>query len=103
MNKPIDWSSYERTGNNAIDLVAQCVGWHRWAKKPLKTIYLSYRYYELFKAGMAVLMAKQGKILENFTEFSFDGVKILKGSDYQFDAIKCEYYVNQKSISASKN
>lgn len=87
---PFDWSNYQRTGNNAIDIVAQCVGYNRKARKPLKTIILKPTYYSLFKAGLEILMKE--RIEDVATEMTFDGVKIERGSQSQWDNVICEYY-----------
>lgn len=90
--EPFNWSNYDRTYNNAIDLVAQCIGYHRSACKPLRAIYLKPASYHLFVAGLRLLMAKQGKLFDEKADIFFDGVKILHGNSRQFDTIKCEYY-----------
>ena len=84
-----DWSNYNRTYNNSIDLVAQAVGYHRKTNKPLKTIILKPTSYDLLKAGLNVL-AKQE--IDPATELYFDGVKIKRGGRSQFDSIQFEYY-----------
>lgn len=91
--KPYDWAKYDRTGNNSIDLVMQCVGYNRAAKKPLKAIILKPTSFDLFKAGMRVLMEKQGVAMEDLTEFTFDGTPVKRGTNLQFDTLYCEYYV----------
>ena len=85
-----DWSKYDRTGNNAIDLVAQAVGYNRQMKRPIKSVILKASYYDLFKAGLEVLMKK--RIEDLSTELTFDGVAIKKGGSMQFDSLRCEFY-----------
>ena len=91
---PINWSQVERTGNNAIDIVAQAVGWGRSTKKPLKAIVLKPTSYDLFRAGLRILMAKAGKRMEDnpLTILTFDGVEIKRGGGTQFDTIRMEFY-----------
>jgi hypothetical protein len=92
-SEPINWSRYEPTGNNAIDLCAQCIGYHRSVNKPLKAIILKASYYDLFRAGVEVLMKRHGKKLDAPAEnLTFDEVLIKKGSMLQFDSIICEYH-----------
>lgn len=88
--EPFNWATYQRTGNNAIDLVAQAVGYHRQIKKPLKAIILKPMSYELFKRGTEVL-AKQ-RIEDPATEMLFDGVTIKCGNPKQFDTMIFEYW-----------
>lgn len=88
--EPINWSKYERTYNNAIDLCAQCIGYHRARMLPLKAITLKPMYYELFKKGLEVLMKK--RLEDPFTDLYFDGVLIKKGETRQFENMVCEYY-----------
>lgn len=86
---PFDWSNYQRTYNNAIDLVAQCVGYHRKTRKPIKAIILKPSYHDLFRAGIAVLSKKE---LDPLADLFFDGVEIKRGNGMQFDSLRCEYY-----------
>jgi hypothetical protein len=88
--EPYNWSKYDRTGNTAIDLVAQAVGYHRKVRKPIKAVRLKASYYDLFKAGIEVL-SKQ-RFTDVATEMFFDGVKVTRGSNMQFDSLTCEYY-----------
>lgn len=92
--EPINWARVEKTGNHAIDLVAQCVGHARATRRPLKAIVLKPTSHDLFRAGIRVLMAKAG---ENLTEdpaavLTFDGVEIKRGTNWQFDTLRCEYH-----------
>ena len=91
---PINWSKVERTGNNAIDIVAQAVGWARTTKKPLKAIVLKATSYDLFRAGLRILMAKAGEKMDDnpATILTFDGVEIKRGSNTQFDTMRMEFY-----------
>ena len=92
--EPINWARVEKTGNHAIDLVAQCVGHARATCRPLKAITLKPTSHDLFRAGLRVLMAKAGQELpeDPATVLTFDGVEILRGSVYQFDTMRCEYH-----------
>ena len=95
--EPFNWSDYNRTYNNAIDLVCQCIGHARKTMKPIKALRLKPSYYDLFKAGLNVLAKRE---IDPATELLFDGVKILRGSPMQFDSIVCEYYpVNLEAIN----
>lgn len=96
---PFDWSNYERTYNNAIDLVAQCVGHHRKTMKPLRAIILKPTSHDLFRAGLRILMAKEGQKMDDMAEMRFDGVEIKRGNPMQFDSIRCEYYPTVDPLS----
>ena len=87
---PFNWSKYDRTGNTAIDLVAQAIGYHRQTRKPIKAIKLKATYYDLFKAGIEVI--RKQRFEEQELNLFFDGVEIKRGSTAQFDSLKCEYH-----------
>jgi hypothetical protein len=72
-----DYSAYQNTGNRAIDMCAACIGHYRFFKKPLKTIYLHPRLFDLFRKGMEILM---GRVANDDEKFEFDTVKIDRGS-----------------------
>ena len=92
---PFDWSNYQRTYCNAIDLVAQCVGYHRKTIKPLKAIILKPTSHDLFRAGLKLLMGKVGQRMDDMAPLYFDGVELKRGNAMQFDSIICEYYPTQ--------
>ena len=96
---PYDWSKYDRTYNNAIDLVAQCVGYHRQSMKPLRAIVLKEAYFHLFKKGLEILMKQQVAKFEEQSKMTFDGVEIKCGSSMQFDSIICEYFSTVDQIN----
>lgn len=93
--EPFDWSNYQRTYNNAIDLVAQCIGYHRKTMKPLKAIILKPAYHDLFRAGLKVLSKKE---IDPMAVLYFDGVELKRGNPMQFDSIRCEYYDVPKQL-----
>jgi len=86
---PFNFSNYDRTYNNAIDLCAQAIGWARRTNKPVKAIILRPTYYDLFFVGIEVLA--KNKIDPN-TELFFDGTLIKRGSSRQFDNLVFDYY-----------
>jgi hypothetical protein len=90
--EPFDWSQYQRTYNNAIDIVGQAVGHARRTHKPLKAIILKPASHDLLRAGVKLLMAKLGQKMDEMAPMFFDGVEIKRGNSMQFDSIKCEYY-----------
>jgi hypothetical protein len=92
--EPFNWSNYQRTYNDAIDIVAQCVGHARATGKGLKTIYLKPTYHDLFRQGLKVLRKINGfePDFDPNAPMYFDGVELKRGSPLQFDSIRCEYY-----------
>lgn len=94
--EPFNWSRYQRTYNNAIDLVAQCVGYHRAKGLPLKAIWLKPTYHDLFRQGMRLLAKKE---LDPNAPMYFDGVELKRGSPLQFDSVRCEYYALPKDMN----
>lgn len=87
--EPFNWSKFDRTHNNAIDLVAQAVGHAKKTRRKLIAVWLSTSYYGLFKTGTEVLMKKR---LEGHEQLEFDGVKVNCASRAQFDHIRLEYH-----------
>ncbi len=90
--EPFNWSKYEKTHNNAIDLVAQCVGYNRANNFPLKAITLKHSYFELFRMGVQAIMKQKKMKFDETAELTFDGILIKKGSIMQFDAMLYEYH-----------
>lgn len=88
---PVDYSTYARTGNNAIDLIAQSIGFHKAAHKPLRAIYLSRGKWLLFVEGMKILQATKGSYPDPHSEYTFEGVSIQEGSRMQIDDMRYEY------------
>jgi len=94
MQKEIfDYADFERTGNNAIDLVAQAVGWARKAKKPIQSVSLSPAYFDLFRLGLEVLARAKGQNLEleGHEILEMDGVQITRGNR-QWEKLIIQWY-----------
>lgn len=89
ITKPIDYSGYVRTHNNAIDLVTQAAGYVRMAGKPVKALVLKPASYDLFRAGMELIMKKP---LDPVSVLTFEGIEIKKGGRMQFESLVIEYY-----------
>ena len=87
--EPYDWSNYQKTYNNAIDLTAQAIGWARKNKKPISAIILQPSKYDLFFTGLEVIAKEK---IDPLTELYFDGVLIKRGRRSQFDSLVFEYY-----------
>jgi hypothetical protein len=86
---PINFSGYDRTYNNAIDLVAQAAGYARATGRPIRSYLLSPGYYDLFRSGMEVLM-KQA--LDPLAELTFEGIPVRRGGRAQFDNIVIDWH-----------
>lgn len=105
MNKEIfDFADYDRTGNNAIDLVAQAIGWARKNNRPIKSISLSPGYFDLFRLGLEVLArAKRVNLeLEGHEILEMDGVEITRGNR-QWEKLIIQWYTPAPLIVGSKN
>ena len=95
--EPFNWSKYERTYNNAIDIVAQAIGNFRAKRQPIKAITLNGAKYDLFREGLRVLMRLKGQNLDEqdpdrVAVLFFDGVEIYRGSTMQFETMLYEFY-----------
>jgi hypothetical protein len=83
---PIDWSNHRRTGNTAIDLVAQFMGYCKAKKQGYpRQIVLKPAYYKLFFKGMEVLT---GQDIDPMTILMWNRTEIVEGSYRQFDSMK---------------
>lgn len=94
MQKEIfDFSDYDRTGNNAIDLVAQAVGWARKNNRPIKSVSLSPGYFDLFRLGLEVLARARGVALEleGIEILEMDGVEVTRGNR-QWEKLVIQWY-----------
>jgi hypothetical protein len=85
---PFNYSTYVRTHNNAIDLVAQAVGYIQTVRRPVRALVLKPMSYELFRAGVEVLMKKK---IDPITELTFDGYKVIKGGRAQFESLVIDW------------
>lgn len=92
---PASYSDYERTGNNAIDIVFEAVGWARKVStKRVAAIKLKPTKFALFVEGMKILMKAKGKKYDPESEFYLDGFLIDKGARGQFETVQFEYVEN---------
>lgn len=87
-----DNSQYERTGNNAIDLVAQAIGHARKFNLPIESVTLSRRHYALFWAGIEILRKEP---LPEQHILTFEGVTVKQGDPRQIDSITVQYRVKK--------
>lgn len=84
-----DFKNYEPTCNLAVDAVAACVYFYRQRKRALKTIYLTPKYYELFKLWVIVNF---GQEKADSMKWEFDGVNIEKGTRFQLKPLVWDFY-----------
>lgn len=82
---PIDYSKYDRTYNNAIDLVAQAIGYAKKSGRALRTIVLEPQTYVLFKKGIEILAKKE---FPHEQEFTFEGILVSKGDVKKFERVR---------------
>jgi hypothetical protein len=94
-NQPNSLSDYERTYNNAIDLVAEALGHaKKISSRVVAAIVLKPTKYKLFVEGMKYITAQQGHEWQEGTELTWEGVKVLEGPRGQSDSVKFEYVEN---------
>lgn len=87
-----NYSKYERTGNNALDLVAQAVGHAQYFKLPIESVTLSRRHYALFWAGTEILRKEP---LPDEHRLTFENIPVLQGDARQIDSITVQYRVKK--------
>jgi hypothetical protein len=97
---PVNHSGYDRTYNNAIDLVAQMVGYYRKKQIPLVAIKLKPGYFYLFQAGLQALMRAAGKKYDATAVMTFEGVRIEMGNERQFDSALPVHTINTDQVDA---
>lgn len=81
-------SQYLRTGNHAIDLVAEAVGHARRFGKPIESITLSKVKYGLFWAGTEILRQEP---LPDQHLLTFEGIPILRDESGSFESMTIKY------------
>ncbi len=72
-------------------LVAKCVAHYRRQMKPLKVIYCRKETWKDFEFWARTCMTEMEADSE-IKEFTFDGVFVRRGSDFQKDEITWEFY-----------
>ena len=88
-------NGFEKTGNPAIDMVADCVYEARKRKMPLRNIYLKPSVYLMYidylcrKLGEHMLLSPEGEVI---APIEFDGVSILKGTIYQQNILRWDLW-----------
>jgi chaperone required for assembly of F1-ATPase len=94
-NPPRQLSDWERTYNNAIDIVAEAVAHAKKVETRYVTaVRLKPSAYANFVEGVKILMARQGQQWDPMVELTWEGVLVLEGSKAQIDTIKFEYMEN---------
>lgn len=92
------YSQYEVTGNKAIDMVAEAVGYARARNADLVAIRLNPQYFKLFKVGVE-LMGQQ--LLTDSTDLFFDGVRIKEGARSQMEPLEFDQLHLIKAIGSA--
>jgi hypothetical protein len=92
---PRTLSDYDRTYNRAIDLVTEAIGHaNKVETRMVAAVRLKPTFWRLFVDGMRILMAQKGVKLEDATEFTLEGYKVLEGPRRQYNSIEIEYVEN---------
>jgi hypothetical protein len=86
---PVDFANYDRTHNNAIDLVVQAAGYARASGRIVRAYLLKPASYDLFRAGMEVLMKQP---LDPVAELTFEGVPVERGGRTQFESLIIDWH-----------
>lgn len=91
-NAPSSLSDYERTCNNAIDIVAEALGHaNKIENRVVTAIVLKPSKYTLFVEGLKFLMASKGVQWDPIAEITWEGVKILPGPKSMINTLRIEY------------
>jgi len=94
-HKPETLSDYERTYNRAIDLVTEAIGHsNKVETRRVAAVRLKPTFWRLFCEGMRLLMAEKGVKMEDASEFTLEGYRILEGPRKQYNSIEIEYVEN---------
>lgn len=100
---PKSLTEWERTGNKAIDLVAEAVAHAKKVEtRVVKAVRLKPTMYGLFVEGLKLLMARAGREWDPVVELTWEGVLVLEGSKAQIDSIKFEYLENAVNVAIRK-
>jgi hypothetical protein len=98
--------TWERTGNIAVDMVADVVYKSRQTMKPLRSIelrpeaYAKFLEFVLKKAGEENVLGKNGEVI---APLDFDGVAIKKGSSLQPHTMAFDFWpLISKDVEAYK-
>lgn len=92
---PNSLSDYERTCNNAIDVVAEALGHAKKVENRIvKAIVLKPSKYRLFVEGLKYITATKGIEWNPVAEITWEGVLILEGSKAMIDTLRFEYLEN---------
>jgi hypothetical protein len=83
-----DWNTIQRTGNPAVDMVADHIYYYRRHLRPVKTITLSPRAFDKF----AAFVRRQVPDLVPGQKFEFDGVMIEKGSPLMIKDLMTDFW-----------
>lgn len=89
LKEPVNYSKYDRTYNNAIDLVAQAIGYAKTTGKGLRMVVLEPQYYVLFKKGMEVLAKKE---YPHETQFTLEGIPVVAGEVKRFERLRLVWH-----------
>jgi len=83
------WQDFEKTGNPAVDMVADHIRMYRRCFKPVKCITLSPNAYGRFISWVRDQMKDEYK---SGVTYTFDGVNIEKGTSLMIKDLYVEFY-----------
>lgn len=88
-------SDYERSYNNAIDIVAEALGHANKVEcRVVTAIVLKPSKYKLFVEGLKFILASKGVQWDPVAEITWEGVKILEGPRSMLNTLRIEYLEN---------
>jgi hypothetical protein len=95
-------NNWESTGLIAVDMVASIVSHYRKhyrrVEKPLKTIYLSPKYFIQFTDWVRFNLEKEGRADQaetNIEQYTFDGVEVRMNSSLMGEKTYFDFYENK--------
>lgn len=97
-NQPFNIATdYEPQNNLAVDACAACILFYRKRRRAIKTIYLTPRYYALFRHWVG---EKFGMEQAMTMGYEFDSVKIEEGSRFQQQPLSVDFWPEQIQAEA---
>lgn len=82
-------TDYERQNNLAVDMCAACIFFYRKRNRAVKAIYLTPRYYALFRHWVGEKFGIEAALTKGI---QFDGVNIEEGSRLQTENLVVEFW-----------
>jgi hypothetical protein len=80
---------FKTTHNLAVDACASAIFFYRNKKKPLKSIHLTPRYYQLFRHWVSINAGLEEALTKGY---KFDDVDIELGTNFQMQPLRFEFW-----------